>query len=275
MRRVRVVVASLFIVSGVLAAHAAPAGAAAPDDNRAVWIWNDPGTVDVNAIAAEGFDQVYLWAPPGFSNDPAFAAFIDNAHSIGLDVLAVGGDPAWASDPGAWRGWAREVERSSTWDGAVLDVEPYLHPAWHTDREALLRKYLSGMRAADRQLSIPMHVAVPFWFDEIAYKSSTALNKVLKQADGIVVMAYRDHAEGVDGILDLASEEIARAEAKGRSVVIGVETGAVSPDKVTFAEEGRAVLDAELDIVRTALGGSSSFAGTAVHHWAAFVNLPA
>jgi hypothetical protein len=269
MRRLGKVVAILVIVSLMQAMPAAARG-----DDRAVWIWNEPGTLDVDTIAAEGFNQIYLWAPTGFSGDPAFSAFVDRAHSIGLDVFAVGGDPAWAADPGAWRTWAREVERSGAWDGAVLDVEPYLHPDWNTNRHDLLRSYFRGMRAADRQLSIPMHVAVPFWFDEIPYKRSTALAKVLKQADGIVVLAYRDHAEGVDGILQLSSEEIAAAQARGRSVVIGVETGHVSLDKVTFAEEGRSVLDAELAIVRSALASSSSFTGTSVHYWAAFSTLP-
>lgn len=255
----------------LMMALAAPAGAT--PDVTAVWIWDEPASVDVAAVAAEGFSAIYLWAPPGFSADPSFAEFVDEADGHGMTVLAVGGDPAWAADPSAWRSWAREVDKSDLFAGAVLDVEPYLHPDWTGDRASLSRTYLQGMSRAARELDSPMWVAVPFWFDEVGYRNGTLLDQVLRRADGIVVLAYRDHALGVDGILELSSEEIAEAQNRNTDVVIGVETGPVSPEKVTFHEEGRQALEAELAIVRAELAGSPSFAGVAVHHWAALQTL--
>lgn len=259
---------------GLLAAVVLVAGvpAAAAGEAHSVWIWSSPDSVDVDAIAAEGFNQIYLWAPDGHSNDPSFDAVIGRAHAAGLEILAVGGDPAWASAPSAWRSWAREVD-GGNWDGAVINVEPYLHPEWNSNRNGLISQYLRGMRNAQRELTVPMLPTVPFWFDTIPQRRSTLLDEVAKRADGIVVLAYRDHAEGIDGILDLTTEEIAAGEDRRIPVVITVETAPVEPPKVTFHEEGRAVLDQELSVVRAALAGSAAFAGTSIHYWDTFLAL--
>lgn len=265
--------ARIGLVGLLVASLAATLPASASEDTTSLWVWHHPSAVDPALVAAEGFDQVYLWAPTGFATDPAFEAFVTDATQRGVAVLAVGGDPAWSDDPEAWKQWAREVDRSDLFAGAVLDVEPYLHDAWNTDRESLLREYFRGMRRAARQLDVPMWVAVPFWFDEIGYRNSNALDHVLRRADGIVVLAYRDHAQGVDGILDVSTEEITAGETRRKPVVIGVETGPVAPEKVTFHEEGRAAMEAELAVVRDELGGSASFSGIAIHHWGSFATM--
>ncbi len=261
----------LALVLAVLAI--APATANAGPATRSIWVWDDPASGDVADIAAAGFNTVYLWVPTGSAGSAAHEAFVSQARSFGLEVAAVGGDPAWATDSGAWRTWAQDVERAGTFDAAVVNVEPYLHPSWNRQQTRVVRSYLRGISAANRQLSIPLHVTVPFWFDEIGYRSSSVLEETAQRSDGIVVLAYRDHAEGVDGILDISHEEIQLGAALGKPVIVGVETGPVTPEKVTFFEEGRAVLDAELQIVRDTLSNEPSFAGTAVHHWASFVGL--
>lgn len=254
----------IVLVIVAVAASAAPVSAAG--ESRSVWVWSDPAGLDVLAVASEGFNQIFLWSATGSSDEAATAILIDQAHAAGLEVYAVGGDPSWATAPGAWRGWAREVE-SGEWDGAVINVEPYLHPDWNTNRSGVASQYLRGVSTADKALSIPFFPTVPFWFDSIAHRKTTLLDAVAKRADGIVVLAYRDHAEGADGILDISAEEIAVGERRNITVVIAVETGQVQPEKVTFFEEGRTALDDELGIVWDSLAGSAAFGGTSVHHW--------
>ena len=104
-------------------------------------------------------------------------------------------------------------------------------------------------------------------------KRTTLVESVLGTTDGIVVMAYRDHAAGVDGIIDLSSTEAALAASMGREFVIGVETGAVSPGKVTFAEEGEAIMERELLLVGSAFGSNPGFAGFAIHHYGSYRTL--
>ena len=118
-----------------------------------------------------------------------------------------------------------------------------------------------------------MLAAVPFWFDEIRVKRSTLVEQVLTSTDGIVVMAYRDHAAGVDGIIDLSGTEASLAASMGRQFVIGVETGVVGLNKVTFAEEGEQVMEAELALVAAEFGATPGFGGFAIHHYSSYRTL--
>ena len=265
------IVVVVVAISASLLVDISPARAA--ENSRSVWVWGEPANLDIETIAAEGFDRILLWAPPGFSNDSSFESVVSAVHVAGLEIFAVGGDPSWASSPSTVRSWAREVQ-SGEWDGAVLNIEPYLHPDWDTDRSDLAAAYLRGLRRAEQTLSVPLSATVPFWFDSIPHRKTTVLNAVAKRVDGIVVLGYRDHAEGTDGILELVSEEVAVAEATRTDLVIAVETGPVLPEKVTFFEEGRTALETELGIVEAALGTSVAFVGTSVHHWDSLITIP-
>jgi hypothetical protein len=90
------------------------------------------------------------------------------------------------------------------------------------------------------------------------------LEHVAERVDGIVVMAYRDRADGSDGILRHTVGEIVAGAAADKPVMIGVQTAADELDKLTFYEEGAAAM--ELDAVRQALTGAAGFGGIAVHH---------
>ena len=261
----RIVVA--VAVASTLIVGAALPGAAATGD-RAMWIWDAPDGAIVDFAASRGVTDLYLHAPPGFSTDPGFAGFLAEAHAVDLTVHAMAGDPAWSKDRRAWTSWVEEVVAHGGFDGVVFDVEPYLHPDWGTGRQnRLIRTYLRGLRDAARTAGdLPVLAAVPFWFDEVIFRSDPLVERVLKRTDGIVVMAYRDRAEGVDGIIDLASTEADLAGAMGRDFVVGVETGPVSLDKVTFAEEGEAAMEAELAVVESAFGTLRGYGGIAIHH---------
>lgn len=239
---------------------------------RALWVWDEPRSEIVGFAAANGITDVYIHAPPGFSDDARFSGFIAAAHSKGIAVQAMAGDPAWARDGGAWTGWVEEVVAHGGFDGVVFDVEPYVHPDWGTRKQSrLIRSYLAGLDSAVGAAGgLPALAAVPFWFDEVRVKRDTLLDRVVAASDGIVVMAYRDHAEGVDGIIDVSSTEAALASSMGRIFVIGVETGPALPEKVTFAEEGRTFMENELAIVAGHYGLTDGFGGIAVHHYGSY-----
>jgi hypothetical protein len=182
------------------------------------------------------------------------------------------GDPAWARHSEPWTDWVDEVVAHGGFDGLVFDVEPYLHADWNTKKQdRLIRSYLAGLRSAVRRAGdLPVLAAAPFWFDEIRVKRTTLVKKVLAATNGIVVMAYRDHAEGVDGIIDLSATEASLAASMGRQFVVGVETGFVGLDKVTFGEEGEAVMEQELLLVEAEFASTPGFAGFAIHHYASY-----
>ena len=99
------------------------------------------------------------------------------------------------------------------------------------------------------------------------------MEHVLDHSDGIVIMAYRDTAEGDDGIIQLARNEANLAALKGRKLVIGVEPSPTESDKVSFAEEGSAHLEIELASVRARYGPMATFAGTPVHDFDSYSSL--
>ncbi len=143
-------------------------------------------------------------------------------------------------------------------------------------RSRLISSYLKNLGAAAKTAgSTPMMAAVPFWWDlsEYSTKNRLLIEHVLKAVDGVVVMAYRDHAEGVDGIVDLAQDEVELASNMGKQVVVGIETGATSLDKVTFQEEGEAFMEGELVKVEASFAGSTGYAGVAIHHYGAYRTL--
>lgn len=258
-----------------LVASAVPAGASS---NRAMWVWEGPVDGVVDFAFAHGVTDVYLSAPPGFSADARYGAFIDDAHTHGLRVWAVAGDATWAQDRAPWLGWTSEVVTYGQFDGIVADVEPYLLADWSNSRKRsrLISSYLKNLGAAAKMAgSTPMMAAVPFWWDLSEYSSKNRLliEHVFKAVDGVVVMAYRDHAEGVDGIVDLAQAEVELASNMGKQVVVGIETGATSLDKVTFQEEGEAFMEGELVKVEASFAGSTGYAGIAIHHYGAYRTL--
>ena len=195
-------------------------------------------------------------------------------RGAGVRVWAMSGHAAWAERPARARAWAAGVARARTFDGAVLDIEPYLLPAWRerAGRRRLVRGYLKALAGARARLGgLQILTAVPFWFDHDAqrYRGEPLTAAVLERSDGVVVMAYRDHAFGSDGILALSEGELALARAAHKVAWIGVQTAADALDKLTFFEEGQRRLEQTLASVTVLLGARREFAGVSVHHFAA------
>ncbi|MDH5502947.1 MAG: hypothetical protein OEY98_02850 [Acidimicrobiia bacterium] len=258
---------------GLVMALAVPAGASSSD--QALWVWDGPVDGVIEFAVNRSVTDLYLSAPPGFSSDARYAPFIADARTQGLRVWAVAGDASWAKNSSAWVDWTTEVVGFGQFDGIVADVEPYLLADWSNDRRRsrLISSYLKNLKSATAAAgSTEMLVAVPFWWDldEYRIKGKTLVEQTLATTDGVVVMAYRDHAEGVDGIVDLAGFEVALGSQMSKRVVVGVETGAASLDKVTFQEEGLAAMAAELTKVEAAFTGASGYGGVAIHHYASY-----
>jgi hypothetical protein len=244
---------------------------------RALWVWDGPVDGVIAFAVDHGITDLYLHSPPGFSGSALYAPFIESAHAVGLEVFAMAGDPLWASNVAPWSKWVDEVVGFDAFDGLVFDVEPYLDPDWNTKRRnRLIRSYLAGLdEAALHAGSLPIHTAVPFWWDDPAYrvKRAALVELVLERSDGIVVMAYRDRAAGPDGILSLSQNEADLAASMGKLFTIGVETAPVGLDKVSFAEEGTMAMEDELAVVEAAYSAVPQYAGIAIHHYASYASM--
>lgn len=260
------------LVAALIVGAALPASASR---ERAMWVWDAPDAGLIDFSIANGVTDLYLHVSPGFSSDASVTSFLTDAHTAGLEVHAMAGDPAWARDSGPWTAWVDEVAAHGRFDGVVFDVEPYLHPDWGTKkRNRLIRSYLSGLdEATQRAGGLPVLAAVPFWFDGITVKRDPLVQHVLGATDGIVVMAYRDHALGVDGIIDVAATEASLAASMGRLFLVGVETAPATFDKVTFAEEGRHFMESELGVVEAEFAANAGFGGFVIHHYGSYAGM--
>ena len=257
----------------VALAAAAPASQAPP---RAMWVWEEPEAGQLRFARQRGVGRLYLHVKPGAADDEAFRSFARQAQRRGVELWATGGAPEWSMDPGRVGRWAREVASSGVFAGIVVDIEPYTLDDWDEARGSLTESYLRGLARGRRAArGLPFLAAVPFWFDREASGNgvATLLEATLQRTDGIVVMAYRDHADGKDGILYHLVEELAAAEAMGKPVVVAVHTARSALDKITFFEEGDEALERELAKVTAALADHPAFAGVALHDYAAYRRL--
>lgn len=241
-------------------------------------------------------------------DDPdAVRTFLEWAHQRGYQVYALvagGTSPPYMGAYEKYHHYAvREIERvinfnlasgaGGKFDGINVDIEPYISPDFKDADRWLQRQYLDVLqkmiaRRDAAGINLPFGPAVPKWYDSSETAQSIVWNGQTKWlsehiqdiSDYISIMDYRDTADGSAGIIAGAQGEIAYAGAIGKpgSVVIGVETLDIAnsgdPETITFWEEGRVHMEAELDKVYAAYGGSSAFGGIAVHHYDSVRMLP-
>ncbi|WP_336780470.1 Ig-like domain-containing protein [Paenibacillus illinoisensis] len=234
-------------------------------------------------------------------------SFLSWAHSKNVQVhalIAGGTSPAYMGAYEKYHSHAvREMEQvinynlaaadPEKFDGINVDIEPYISPDFRDPSRFLQQEYLDVLqKMIDRRdmagIRLPFGPAVPKWYDTSDQGANIVWNgssKWLSEhvqdiSDYISIMDYRDTADGTAGIIAGAAGELAYADQIGKpnSVVIGVETLDIAnsgdPETITFWEEGRSHMEAELDKVNTAYGQSSAFGGIAVHHYDSYRALP-
>ncbi len=167
-------------------------------------------------------------------------------------------------------------DASSRFDGVNIDIEPYLLDDWSSARPLRVRQYLDlsaefmRMKAAvgSRLLVGP---AMPFWYDGIEDVEWNGQHRRLNEHvqdiyDYVALMDYRNVADGPDGIVSLAQEELDYADRIEKTVLIGVETLETTPAKVTFFGKGKIYFETQLALAESAMTRHRAFRGFVVHH---------
>ncbi len=167
-------------------------------------------------------------------------------------------------------------DASSRFDGVNIDIEPYLLDDWATGRPVRGRQYLElsaeFMRMkAEAGSSLLVGPAMPFWYDgieDVEWKGQRRkLNEFVQDIyDYVAIMDYRNVAEGSDGIVSNAQDELDYADRVNKIVMIGVETLQSTPAKVTFFGKGNNYFEAQLALAESAMTQHRSFGGFVVHH---------
>lgn len=217
-----------------------------------------------------------------------YSSFVKQAAAAGIEVHALGGHPIWALEENRPRmmrlvnyvkNYNRAVEGDERFHGIHLDIEPYVLPAWRENSQQVISEWTANLDAfvtelkKDSNLEASMDMAV--WLDK--YKvtgQDMSLSKwMINRMDHVSLMAFRDVAEGSNGIVAVSKEEIAFADELGKPIKISVEIKASHEgDHISFYEEGAAYMEEELAKLPDLLKDSPSFTGSVVHAYAYWKN---
>ena len=276
---------------------------------RAMWVWSmsddlvldSPAgsrTVFFNFCAApHGNDDrsvttVYLSGSVyglDLVNDhaPQLRNFLADAHSRGLKVECLEGDPSWALPGSRINGETRCDEilafnnsspsDDERFDGLHFDVEPhglrhdrgYLYD-WHQDNAAIWSEYIALLECCQGEVDnyntthtdIKFSADIPCWYDSDSHPGTA--NEVQSRVDYVTIMDYRDSAAR---IISGAAQEIINGNTLGKDVVIGVETLEVPPPSITFYQEGNAYMEQQLGQTAIEFHDDAGFAGFSIHFY--------
>jgi len=258
--------------------------------------------MDDPAVAPDPRRVLYLYADRGHGGwmlkdrPELYRSLIAWAHGRGWSVHALLGSGAYLAPMYSYERFHHKAvalmdavlvynvtaPSEARFDGVNIDIEPYVLPDWRhapsvkTQYFDMLAAMMERKAASGQRLLVGP--AIPRWLDDSAECRSiswrgarkTCAQHVQDIADYVALMDYRDVAGTSVGIIDQARGEIDYGNRIGKPVVIGVETGEVSsgdPETISFHEEGRTWMEAELARVMKAFAGEKSFGGIAVHHY--------
>ena len=270
-------------------------------------------TLFANA-AASGVDVLYLSVYNSTQNssgrlmyeDATIAAFITQAHSIHIRVLAAYGAPDWpaiGSDPADFplSRMAEVVSYNATnalakLDGVVLDIEPP-EPQTAAAFQALLSQYQSVRAALPHDIALSIAIR-SFWDTPIEFPAGSGVTKkayehILDLAtydftarfqpiQNVIVMGYRNFAGTSDcavsgGIVCLDQDEINYVYANRATlgfydlILAGLETTDPLSTGITaqetFFANGQAALNRVAGEVLNRFGFFHGLGGFAIHNY--------
>lgn len=265
-----------------------------PQKIKATWLWETSLiTKERNEIISfakkNDVNLIYLQIDKKLPADQ-YRAFIRAANIEKIQIHALGGDPEWAyrrncDNISELVEWVKNYNRTSSekerFRGIHVDIEPYLLPEWEERKKIIVRQWMKNMEEFIIQTkedpSLDTSAALPFWLDDVIIPEKSGANRLsewmIKQLDHVTLMAYRDFAEGSNGIIDIVEHEIKDADALGKAVVIGVETKKMGKEeRISFHDEGMAAMTDQLELLHQKMRKHSSFAGVAIHDYVSWRN---
>jgi len=277
----------------VLALAAALAPASKADTTRAVYIWNGKSMIasstQTSAFfsfaaaphgnSAKAVTQVYIASGllSDFSDSTwvsEMTSFITTAHSHGIMVYYVCGDPTWAESSGESTGLSyasavmsfNSAHSTTTFDGFQYDVEPYLLPGWPstTLENGLLNLLWQAYNLkTSNDPNLAMSSTIPFWYDSSTY--SYLDQSVMDLTDEVVVMDYTNSASN---LWSYASSEIEYASTNGKAAWIAVDTNDEgSASSTTFYGLGYTDMESVLGSDYSTFDNYEGFAGYCIQDY--------
>jgi len=276
---------------------------------RAVWVWEEDSYAmlerseraadAVRFFKRQGIDTVYLYADAHdgrhllLQQPQRYAQLIGQLHRQGLQVHALLGSWPLHTEryifPENREKALQMVQRvldynqnaapEARFDGINLDIEPHVLDDWSSRREEYLQMFLGvseAWMALKRRMNQSLQIgpAIAFWLDGIrvqhAGQTKPASEHLQDIYDHVVLMDYRDHAHGPDGILSHAQDELAYGRRIGKPVWLGIETSPGEIRKLSFDHLRPIQMEHELGLVRQALAAEPAFGGFVIHHYGSY-----
>jgi len=293
----------------LLALCLAGVGVQAQSAQRAVWMWEEDSWAMLKSPAQasdkiaflkrQGIGTLYLYADAHadenllLNRPQLYAGLIEQLHREGLQVHALLG--SWPLHTERYilpenrskallmvqrvLEYNQQAAPQARFDGINLDIEPHVLDDWSSRREEYLRMFLSvseAWMALKRRMNQTLQIgpAIAFWLDGIrvqhAGQTKPASEHLQDIYDHVVLMDYRDHAHGPDGILSHAQDELAYGRRIGKPVWLGIETSPSDILKLSFDHLRPKQMEQELGLVRQALADEPAFAGFVIHHYGSY-----
>jgi hypothetical protein len=269
----------------------------------------------IDQAKANGFNAIYITVDDyldasAITNPPqraqalqaynaAVSQFITYANQQGIAVDAEAGWRDWGEPANRNKGYMildfvtqYNATHNAKFRDTQYDVEPYLLSNYATNKAQILTDYVGfadglvsrNVSGGGIELVAPYFYGTGMgWTPTITYggKTDSTFNLLLsildkKPGNSMFIMAYRNHAEGVNGTLDVASDEMSEASAAPHQtkLIVAQETGNVQPSYVTFYGMTRTQLGAQVLAVDAAYANSSVFNGIAIDYIDPYLAMP-
>lgn len=251
---------------------------------KGTWIWDshilkqDQDKI-ISFARIKGLTDIYLQVDRDI--DPAiYEGFIRKAKSEGIQVEALEGRPEWAyrskqADIQKFIAWVKAynaaVGPEASFSGLHFDIEPYALSEWTKDNKTILESWMDNLRLIETETKgsgLNIAIDVPFWLNTINVpeKDYSMSAWMLEKFDCLVIMNYRNHALGSNGIVKNAQAILREASTLKKKVVIAVETlESKEGPRVSFYSMSSLVMEKELQSAHNELAHYASYAGFAIH----------
>lgn len=253
----------------------------------ATWVWDTTTLMqdkdNMLAFAKEqGLNVIFLHIDRKSKDFEPYRAFVKEAHELGIEVEALGGDPSWGltdyrQEIDSFIEWIENyhdaVGEEALFDGIHMDIEPYLLEEWDRDRENVVSQWMDNMDYLvgymKRKSSLRVSADLPFWIHKIPTRHNGSLGAwMIERLDRVVLMNYRNFAIGGNGIIDSALPMIKEGTRLGKPVIIGLETAPTDEgEHVTFYGKGTSSLQRQMRLSHLLMRWHGGYEGFSIHDY--------
>ncbi len=261
------------------------------DQVKATWVWDEEKIAkqpeEIISFANEqDVNLIYVHVSSKHFSVQDYRSFIQKASQKDIQVFALGGDPHWAltsnqkdltSFASKVKNYNQMVEPNEQFQGIHVDIEPYLLPSWKEDKESVMQQWMMNsvhlIEEAKQNTNLTVSGDFPFWIHKLNVpgKSMSLSQWMLNHYDSMTLMAYRNYADGNNGISQIATPIVKEADKQDKSVVIGVNIIDTDEGKhTTFYSSDPGHMSQELKQLKHSFKNNRAFSGIAVHdyaHW--------